>query len=323
MSISSQSTNKPSSTASREPNSRKGVLTRRIITGVLGASGYLVAVFSDQVFGLIHAWPPFLQGLPFALGVAVFCIIGVEEFYHAVRRQGAMPSDFLGYVACIIFQLAAWRRAGSKLDPYLPALLCLLLLITLLVELAKKQQKPILNIGATLLGAIYVGWLFSYLTLLHGLNTLPGPNTIVRPPIQGTTQGEWLVVFVTAITWMGDTGGLFVGYLLGRHKLAPNISPNKTWEGALGSVCSGLLIAWLLARWIDFPMPHALILGALLAVFGLVGDLCESSLKRDLGVKDFGVLFPGHGGVLDRIDSILFTAPLAYYYITFILLAHR
>jgi phosphatidate cytidylyltransferase len=318
MSISSQSTDKPSPTVSREPTSRRGVLTRRIITGVLGASGYLIAVFSDQVIQHItHFWPVFLQGLPFALGVAVFCIIGVEEFYHAVRRQGAMPSDFLGYIACILFQLAAWRRAGSKLDPYLPAFLCLLLLITLLVELVKKQQKPILNIGATLLGAIYVGWLFSYLTFLHGL------NAIVRPPVPGTTQGEWLVVFVTAIAWIGDTGGLFVGYWFGRHKLAPNISPNKTWEGAAGSICCALLMAWLLGRWIAFPMPHALILGVLLGGFGLVGDLCESALKRDLGVKDFGVLFPGHGGVLDRIDSILFAAPLAYYYITIILLAHR
>jgi len=318
MSISSQSTNTPTPTISKEPPSRRAVLTRRIITGILGASGYLVAVFSDQVLRhTIHVWPAFLQGLPFALGVAVFSIIGVEEFYHAVRRQGAMPSDFLGYVVCIIFQLAAWRRAGSKLDPYLPALLCLLVLITLLVELAKKQHKPILNIGATLLGAIYVGWLFSFLTLLHGL------NAIVKPPIPGTTPGEWLVVFVTAITWIGDTGGLFVGYYLGRHKLAPNISPNKTWEGAVGSICCAVLMAWGLARWIAFPMPHALILGVLLGAFGLVGDLCESSLKRDLGVKDFGVLFPGHGGVLDRIDSILFTAPLAYYYFTFIVLPHR
>src|SRR5579883_1708357 len=176
MSISSEPTDQPASATSPERVARRSPFTRRIITGILGASGYLVAVFSDQVFGNIsHEWPSLLQGLPFALGVAVFSIIGVDEFYRAVRRQGDQPSDFLGYVACIIFQLVAWRRAGSKLDPYLPALLCLLLLITLLVELAKKKHKPILSIGATLLGALYVGWLFSYLTLLHGL------NVIVRP----------------------------------------------------------------------------------------------------------------------------------------------
>ena len=292
---------------------------RRLVTGILGATGYIVAVFSNQVLAhIFHGWPPALAGLPFAVIVAVFCIIGAQEFYSAVRRQGAMPSDVLGLVACVLFELVAWHWSGNRLIPYLPAVLVLLLLTALLVELAKKEHKPILNIGATLLGALYVGWLSSFLILLHGLN-----SPVAVPPIAGTSRGEWLVLFVTAVTWIGDTGGLFVGSWFGRHKLAPQISPNKTWEGALGSVVCSVVLALLLGRWIAFPMIHAAILGVLLGVFGLVGDLCESSLKRELGVKDFGALLPGHGGVLDRIDSILFTAPLAYYYITVILPVHR
>lgn len=306
---------KPSDQPARRP---KG-FTRRIITGLLGATAYILAVFSNQVLAhLFHGWPAALAGLPFTAIVAVFCIIGAQEFYSAVRRQGAMPSDVLGLVACVLFELVAWHWSGNRLIPYLPAVLALLLLTALLVELAKKEHKPILNIGATLLGALYVGWLSSFLILLHGLNA-----KIVVPPIGGTSRGEWLVLFVTAVTWIGDTGGLFVGSWLGRHKLAPEISPNKTWEGACGSVVSAVVVALLLGHWIAFPMIHAVILGVLLGVFGLVGDLCESSLKRELGVKDFGALLPGHGGVLDRIDSVLFTAPLAYYYITVILPAHR
>lgn len=317
---SSQPTDNKKAATAPEPQARRWrSLSRRIVTGVLGAVAYLVAVFSDQVLRhVIHGWPQVLSGLPFTVVVAVFAIIGLQEFYTAVRRQGAMPSDGLGLIACVIFELVAWHWAGNKLLPYVPALLAILLLITFLVELAKKEHKPILNIGATLLGALYVGWLSSFLILLHGLNA-----PIVRPPIFGTSRGEWLVLFVTAVTWIGDTGGLFTGFWLGRHKLAPEISPNKTWEGALGSIVSAVVMAWLLGRWIDFPLVHSLILGVLLGGFGLLGDLCESSLKRELGVKDFGALLPGHGGVLDRIDSVLFTAPLAYYYVTVILLAHR
>lgn len=320
MSLSSSQSSEKRIAAPDEPHVLKPRgLTRRLTTGLLGAGGYILAVFSNQVLAhIFHGWPAVLSGLPFTVVVAVFCIIGAQEFYSAVRRQGAMPSDVLGLVACVLFEFVAWRWGGNRLIPYLPALLSLLLLTMLLVELVKKEHKPILNIGATLLGALYVGWLSSFLILLHGLDV-----PIVHPPIAGTSRGEWLVLFVTAVTWIGDTGGLFVGSWLGRHKLAPEISPNKTWEGAVGSVGSALTVAVLLGYWIHFPIIHAVILGVLLGVFGLVGDLCESSLKRELGVKDFGALLPGHGGVLDRIDSVLFTAPLAYYYITVILPGHR
>lgn len=197
---------------------------RRLATAGVAAPLFIVIVFSDVVL------PRSLHGLPFALGVAFFSVLGASEFYLAVRRQGAEPSDVLGWLACLVFQLSAWRRQGNQLDPYLPAFLALLVLSTLLSELMKRRQKPILNIGATLLGGIYVGWLFSYLTLLHGLNA---PLSIITPPILGTTAGQWLVIFTGVVTWMGDTGGLIFGYLIGRTKLAPEISPKKTYEGAL------------------------------------------------------------------------------------------
>ncbi len=106
-----------------------------------------------------------VAGLPFALAVAVLSLIGASEFYRAVRRQGAEPNEPLGFIACLLFQLAAWDRGSSTLDPFLPALLTLLVLVTMLIELAKPKQKPILNMGATLLGSIYCGWLLSFTVL--------------------------------------------------------------------------------------------------------------------------------------------------------------
>ena len=287
--------------APMEPDSvfvKKKSLLHRVLTGIGAALFVIVMIFIPS--GKV-------AGLPFALAVAILSLIAASEFYRAVRRQGAEPNEPLGFIACLLFQLAAWDRGSSTLDPFLPALLTLLVLVTMLIELAKPKQKPILNMGATLLGSIYCGWLLSFTVLLHNSNML------VRAPIHGTLPGEWLVLFVIACTSFNDVGGLFVGSAFGKTKLAPLISPGKTWEGAFGGVVFAAGLGTALGAWIHMPLVTAAALGAVLAVVGLVGDLSESALKRDLGVKDFGVLLPGHGGVLDRIDSVLFTAPVAYY----------
>ena len=291
--------------------SERSMLTR-IVVGVLLAALYIYLVFAAN-------------GLPFALFIATLSVIAAKEFYNAVKRQGGEPTEALGLIACIGFHLAAWTYFGQRVSSYLPALLLVLVLTTLLGELGKRRPKPIVTIGTTFTGAVYAGWLLSYLTLLHGLQ--PGmsrPNganmPLLIPPFHNTTPGEWLVIFVSACTFMSDTGALFVGKALGRHKLAPNISPGKTWEGSIGGVLTSLLTGAALGLWLHLPLVHALGLAAMCAVSGQIGDLCESALKRDLGVKDFGTVLPGHGGILDRIDSLLFSAPLAYYYVLFFLM---
>lgn len=281
----------------------------RIGIGLVGASLYALVDFASN-------------GLPFALGVALFSVWGTSELYLAVRKQErGEPSDFLGFLACILFQYAAWTHNGARFAPYLPSLMMLLVIATLLTEMV-KNNRPLINFGVTLLGAVYVGWLFSYLTLLHGLTMGGARAGIIAPPLPHTTPGEWMVVFVTASTWLSDSGALFVGRALGRHKMAPAISPNKTWEGSIGGILTSVVGGGLLGWWLHLPLGHALALAALCAMAGQVGDLCESVLKRDLGIKDFGSVLPEHGGILDRIDSLLFAAPLAYYYIVFFLMRH-
>ncbi len=284
----------------------------RIVVGLVAAAAYISLVFA-------------YNGLPFALSIALLSVIGVKEFYNAVKKQGGEPTEALGLLACVTFQLAAWTHYGQRFAPYLPALLLVLVITTLLAELGKRRPKPIVTIGTTLMGAVYAGWLLSYLTLLHGMQPgmirLNGENVaLLVPPFAHTTPGEWLVIFVSACTWMSDTGALFVGKALGKHKMAPSVSPGKTWEGSIGGVLTSLLTGAGLGIWLHLPLIHALGLAAMCAVFGQIGDLCESALKRDLNIKDFSTVMPGHGGVLDRIDSLLFSAPLAYYYVLFFLM---
>ncbi len=279
----------------------------RILSGVIGAALYALILFI-----------PSGHGLPFALGIALFSVIGANELYLAVKRQGGQPSEGLGYFACIIFQLYAYPRGGESLEPYLPAALMLLVIVALLLEIVKRQPRPILNVGATLLGAIYVGWFFSYLTLLRGLDH---PH-FLTPPIRGTTQGEWLVFFVSGTTWLSDSGALFVGRALGRHKLAPRVSPSKTWEGSIGGLVVAMAGGLIFGKMLSLPLGDAAALALLCGFAGQIGDLCESALKRDLGVKDTGAVIPGHGGILDRIDSLLFAAPVAYYTILFFVTRH-
>jgi phosphatidate cytidylyltransferase len=151
-----------------------------------------------------------------------------------------------------------------------------------------------------LFGLTWVNWLLGHGALLHAL-----------------PDGAGLILTLVGVTWAGETAAYGVGSLVGRHKLAPAISPGKTMEGAAAQVTASVLVAPLLAAWLlpDWTMTRAIGAGALLAVVGQVGDLAESVVKRSVGVKDTGGLIPGHGGLLDRIDSLLFNVPALFYYV--------
>ena len=280
----------------------------RIGSGLLGAGLFIFIVYV-----------PGGAGLPFAFAAALVSVLGANELYRAVRAQGGEPSDGLGYVACIAFQLAAWTHSGARFLPFLPAVLLLLVLAALLIETVRRgvkpNSRPLTNVGTTLLGGIYVGWLLSFLTVLRGMDS---PH-LIDVPIHGTTQGQWLVIYVCTSTWLSDVGALFVGRKLERHKMAPDISPSKTWEGSLGGLVASCVGGGVFGVLLHLPAGHAFGLSLLCGAIGQFGDLSESTLKRDLGLRDFGNILPGHGGILDRVDSILFSAPLAYYYLLFFL----
>ncbi len=157
------------------------------------------------------------------------------------------------------------------------------------------------------IGMVYLGALFSSLVLLRDL-----PGQISVDPFGRADRGAWLLLFVAACVWATDTFAYFAGRSFGRRKLAPKLSPGKTVEGFIGGLLGAMATGGLFAVWIHLPLAAGLAIGCMAGVVGPLGDLFESALKRELGLKDFGRVMPGHGGILDRFDSLLFVAPLAY-----------
>jgi phosphatidate cytidylyltransferase len=257
-------------------------------------------------------------GLLFRGGIILLSLVGVAEFYAACGKQGLRPLSGLGVAAALLFLLPSTFLEELAADRWLGVVLTGCLLAALVRELARKERAPVKDLGVTFLGALYGGWLFRYLILLRAqgavlLTSAGGRLGVPLPGILGDA-GAWVVVLVIASTWACDSGAFFTGRALGKRKLAPTISPGKSIEGAAGgllcAVIMALCVGWLLLR---LELRLAAALGVLIGLLAPVGDLCESAMKRELGIKDFSSLFPGHGGVLDRFDSLLFTAPVVYY----------
>jgi len=175
------------------------------------------------------------------------------------------------------------------------------------VMLTRAGDVPgsVSSAAGTLLGAAYLGGLGGTLAALRLV------------PVE--LGGPWVMMLLLTTIMSADSAALFVGSAIGRHKMSPRISPGKTWEGLAGGLAGGVLGALIVRHfglpWM--PVPHAVVLAVLVAVAGTAGDLAESLVKRWAGVKDSGTLFPGHGGMLDRLDSLLFGAPVVYYYLLY------
>ena len=246
----------------------------------------------------------------FTILVAVWGILAVFEFYRLVTAAKVSPLTYFGLVWTLLFivsrhpDLLAYLERYFDLNLLTPLLLTSAVVLSLIWLLVRRQQEGAFAGWAwTMAGILYVGWLLSYLVSLRGLED--GRN--------------WLFLALFA-TFGSDTAAFFIGRALGRHRLAPRISPGKTWEGAIGGVLGAILVSLLFI----LPTPislsshinwgQAILLGLLVSVFGQLGDLVESLLKRNMGVKDSGKLIPGHGGILDRMDSIIFAGVVVYYY---------
>jgi phosphatidate cytidylyltransferase len=234
--------------------------------------------------------------------VALAASLGLWEWDALLAARGVRPFRAVGaLIAAAVFAEVV------LVDP--PALLvvsvlpvALLLLMGVMLQRADDIPSALPAAAATLLGACYLGALGG---ALAALRTLPPAGV-----------GAWRLTLLLAIIMCSDTLAFFAGSAFGRHKLAPRISPGKTLEGLAGGLAGGILAALVVRRLglPGLPLVDAVVLGAVVAGLGVVGDLAESLLKRWAGVKDSGAIFPGHGGMLDRLDSLLFGAPVLYYY---------
>ena len=175
------------------------------------------------------------------------------------------------------------------------------------------MEEAVFHISTTIFGVLYVGWLSTHFILLRELPRVVGLDY---------SMGANFVFLAIALTWGSDTGAYAVGSLIGKTPLFPRVSPKKSREGAIGGFCFSLLAAWICQRTFAsyMTLPMAMWLGALASIAGMTGDLVESLMKRDSQVKDSATFIPGHGGCLDRFDSLFFSVPLIYYFHKFFVL---
>ncbi len=247
----------------------------------------------------------FEGGLFFFTLVAILSVISLNEFYNMLKTKGLNPYYAIGNVftlAILVFvyntiKHPSWESVSSFI-------LTAAVIITFSTAVfIRRSSMAIANIAITILGIIYIGWLFSYLILLRAL----------------TPHGVFLFLLMFAI-WATDTMAYVFGKKFGRRQLSPYISPNKTIEGAIAGFVMAVITSYFFGAFIAKSLIpdnwlHFVIIGIIIGVFGQLSDLAESLIKRDAGVKDSSNLVPGHGGVLDRMDSFIFTAPILYYYI--------
>jgi phosphatidate cytidylyltransferase len=272
---------------------------RRILTASVALPILLYAVWSRV--------PYFFIAL-----TAIAVLLALSEFYALAKKRGYRPHQASGYIAALaIIGCFAWQE-----PVWIVAVLAALTLVSFTIALSHggEASTSLASVSATVFGVVYVAMLAGFLVGVRMITDTSSTHNL----------GAKLLTTFFAIVMMTDTSAYYTGRCIGRSKLAPRISPGKTVEGTMGGFVAAI-ITGPLCRSIFFPeMPlrDAVVLGVAIGIIGQVGDLAESLLKRGSGVKDSSKLLPGHGGMLDRVDSILFCAPLLYYYSRLIVLGH-
>jgi phosphatidate cytidylyltransferase len=237
----------------------------------------------------------YLKGFIFALS-----LLGLWEFYNALMEKKFKPISIAGYILLISYYFL-----NNRLEPmmYIIVAATFILLIVPVINL----EYTFIDVSLTLLGFIYCGILFSFVYLVN-----------IKP------KGEFLVWIIFIGSWLSDTAAFYSGKFFGKHKLSPKVSPKKTIEGSIGGLLGATIFSgifgFIVQRYVNImPVYNYFLMGILCGLFGQLGDLVASSIKRYVEIKDYSNLIPGHGGVLDRFDSIIFSGAVVFYYLTFII----
>ncbi|WP_294371527.1 phosphatidate cytidylyltransferase [uncultured Clostridium sp.] len=242
----------------------------------------------------------FLGGVYLKSFVFILSLMALWEFYNALRQNKLKPIDLAGYIL-----LAVYYLTGNNFETmmYILVAATFLLLIVPVVNL----EYTFIDVALTLLGFVYAGILFGTVYLVNAKE-----------------NGNYLVWLIFISSWLSDTAAYYSGKFFGKHKLCPKVSPKKTVEGSIGGLLGATIFSGIFGIIVNryaniMPIYNYFIIGALCGVFGQFGDLVASSIKRYVGIKDYSNLIPGHGGILDRFDSIIFSATVIFYYLTFII----
>ncbi|HUV35822.1 MAG TPA: phosphatidate cytidylyltransferase [Patescibacteria group bacterium] len=242
--------------------------------------------------------------------IDIIILIGLWEFYRMMEAKGLRPYKAIGILSGLALSWYFFFQQGV----YANFLLNIIFLTVMALELARRERgMAVYHISVTIFGVFYVAWLGSHLILLRELPHLKGLNY---------SLGFSFVIVVFVLTWCYDTGAYTIGKLFGRRKIFPLISPGKTLEGVFGGIgfsIAGILVTRVIVA--DYlTVVQAVALAIIASVIGQLGDLVESMIKRDVKIKDTSTTIPGHGGVLDRFDSLLFTSPLIYYFFMYFII---
>src|SRR4051812_15738427 len=259
--------------------------------------------------------------------IAFFALIGtigllsLWEFYRMLDHRGLPNFKVTAMICgtimlCGSFYYFSTAGLGHSYDFEMAVLLFFLLTVFARQMFESlRDDAPLRTMAYTIFGLLYVLWLYNFITKI--VYVLPrSPN--------GAVTGQFYVLYLIAVTKFSDMGAYLTGSVIGRHQMIPHISPNKTWEGFFGALVFSLLASWGLFKLMPGHLSvlnatHAIVLGLLLGSAAVIGDLAESIVKRSTGVKDSGNLLPGIGGALDLIDSLLFTAPLLFFYLRLVI----
>ncbi len=283
--------------------------------------GLGVRVVSGAVLLALVLAAIWLRGLLLMVLVVGATVLGAHEFYTMMRRAGYRPFYPAGVALAVVLALRGYAdggltggtqtgaQMGAPISPAAEAVAVALVLVLTLgwVGLSRAKdgatQPGWADVGLTLAGALYTGGLLGYAPIIAGTSGTGGAD------------GRGWLLLVLSGTAACDTGAYFVGSAFGRRRLVPHISPGKTWEGLAGGVLGGVAAALALSGLLDIGAWQAVALGLLVCMAAVAGDLCESLLKRAAGVKDSGRIIPGHGGMLDRLDSVLFVLLAVYWFV--------
>ena len=304
--------NTPQPTPSPSP-SKAQIFARRLLSTVLLWTVILSAMFSGNEI---------ISSYVFLLLMIVLAATGLLEFYGMIAKRGMVCFRNWGIAAGVLLMIGTFLHLRGKLgihgsparvNDFETSLLILFVLGLCLIQFfSKHSTNGLTAISTTLFGLMYVPYLLNFIQKINFFPGLPAGD------------GTWYVLYFILVTKFSDMGAYLTGSLIGRHKMIPRISPGKTWEGFAGAIVistgASLAFAHLAQHHLaGMTWYHAAILGVVLSVSAVVGDLIESLFKREAGVKDSGRFFPGIGGILDLLDSLLFNAPIMYLYLRHVL----
>src|SRR6266481_903581 len=295
------------------PPSKAKVFIRRLASTVTLWTIVLLALFSSNRI---------VSDYVFMLLILFLAVTGLIEFYGLVEKRNLVCFKRWGILGGILLMLGTFLNLTGKMgtpsqiggparinDFEISFIILFVLGLCILQFFSKSNTAGILAISTTLFALMYVPWLLNF---IQKINFFPN------------VEGHYYLLYFMLITKFSDTGAYTVGSLIGNHKMIPRISPGKTWEGFVGAIVVSTLASLVFTHFLGHKMrgmnwKHAIILGVILSVSAVVGDLIESLFKREAGVKDSGQFFPGIGGILDLLDSLLFNAPLMYMYLRHVL----